>query len=266
MKNAEELDFARYLRPPRVSASSGFVLAVRLLRCAGDDPPGPVHKSLLRLRDRAESVRFVLAEHQRLRGRSLRPHDQRFDGACAGFHARVHAHTRIDNGASSERAGELLTSLFPDGLKFLTAGYEDEWVQGETLLRRIDDEGLAAELDELAGPPFLDELRKAHAALGEALGVGEEAPPPLPKIGPAVSALAQAIADYGRVRSAFVDLEDPSSVAAFCEAMRPRDELLARGRRSGSEDEAGPEPEEEAPELDELDEPLPELPPLLEQD
>lgn len=66
--------------------------------------------------------------------------------------------------------------LFGDGTSFLTSNYEAQWLHGETLLRRIADEELEKELVALTHPIALPYLRAAHAALGEALGVGDSEP------------------------------------------------------------------------------------------
>jgi hypothetical protein len=256
MLPATFFDFSPYCRPPRISASSGVMLSIRLLRVAPESPPKQVHAALVDVRDRAETVQAVLRERHRLRSIDLRPLDHEFDGAWAALHGRLYAHTRIAGGEDSRKAAELLAALFPDGLVFLTAAYEEEWLHSNTLLQRIQVEGHEVLIKQLAGDAFLQHVVDAHQALGDGLGLGSADPEELPAVGPAVTLLAQAIANYGRLLAGTVDLALPESIQSFQAAMAPRDALLAR--RRGESAQAGDELEGD--ELDEVDVPLPPVP------
>lgn len=257
-----QFDASSYIRPPKIGAASGFVLSARLLGAAPPDPSMRVLAALDRMRSRALEVQRAVKERARLRGRSLRAEDREFDGAYAAFRSRMIAHTQRPGNPRGPRAAELLADLLPEGLQFTKTSYGEQWFYSDTLLQRIDDEGLSEELEKLVGAEFLTDLRVAHATLGEALGIDAPQPDSAPGLSEAVNALAAAIADYGRVLAGEVDSEDEESVDAFLRAMTPRDtHRLNRGRRtaSGQEPEAPPdEPTEQDPfelELPELPEP-----------
>lgn len=174
------------------------MLAGRLIRVAPGSIPKHVVELLFGVRTSAENVLMILRERAILGARNLRPLDKRHDDAWAGTHARLSGLARVDLGELSVRARELLAAVFPSGLAFLNGSYEDQWVQSETMLEVIAAKGLGDELDELTGGPFLKAIMDAHDGMTQALGVGESEPEVAPAIGPAVTALAQAIANYAR--------------------------------------------------------------------
>ncbi|WP_146156421.1 hypothetical protein, partial [Enhygromyxa salina] len=100
-------------------------------------------------------------------------------------------------------------------------------------------------------------VRKAHFALGEGLGLDEDSEAEAPAVGERVAALAEAIADYGRVLGGRVKKHDPASRARFITAMAPLDAHRARYRRgsttSADADEPAELPDELPDEDDELD-------------
>lgn len=261
-----QFDASSYIRPPKIGAASGFLLSARLLGAASSDPSLRVLAALERMRSRALEVQRAVKERARLRGRSLRPEDREFDGAYAAFRSRMIAHTQRPGNPRGPRVVELLSDLLPEGLQFTKANYGEQWFYSETVLQRIEDEGLSEELEELAGAQFLADVRAAHAALGEALGIDAPQPSSAPALSEVVSALAAAIADYARVLAGEVDSEDEKSVATFLRAMAPRDaHRLSRGRsRAGGAEEASEQDEEQEPESeqDPFELELPELPEL----
>ncbi|MCB9593518.1 MAG: hypothetical protein H6719_12360 [Sandaracinaceae bacterium] len=105
-------------------------------------------------------------------------------------------------------------------------------------------------------PDYLPFIRRAHAAFGDALGLRADRPeaPSTTAIADASSALAFAIAEYGRLLTGELDRTDPDRVATFRRAMTPLDEhrATAFGPRSRPTDEPVVEPE---PEVD-IDEPM----------
>ena len=63
----------------------------------------------------------------------------------------------------SGRAQELVDSIFGiTGLVFLRDTYVLQWSAMSMLLKRIDEEGLAADVDKLAGPELLQHIRNVH--------------------------------------------------------------------------------------------------------
>jgi hypothetical protein len=142
------------------------MLGIRLLRVAPASPVKPVHAALVEVHARAEEVQ-------------------------AALHARLLAHTRIASGSGKDgqAASELLAALFPDGLSFLNAAYEEEWLHSNTLLQRIEAEALRASLEQLAAAAFVQHVIEAHQALGNGLGLGATVAEELPGVGPVVTLL-----------------------------------------------------------------------------
>ena len=261
------LEYAAYLRRPRLSAENLLALAIRLLQSAPKDQlQEPALGSLKDLHEAAETFQATLRARHTAASGSLRPYDRRFDGAWAALYARLHAWTRLLDHANAPRAQALLERLFPEGLGFLRHSYDEEWVHSRTLLGLIEREGLDAELAQLAGVEFLPLIRVAHEELGKRLGLEEDDEEAddddddeavnAAMFGAHLRALAQAIATYGRRMVGLVDEEDPDSIAMFEAAMAPRTAALAAaGRRSGS-GEAAPDPAAQLEQVD-LEAPLP---------
>jgi hypothetical protein len=266
------IDFGSYTRLPRFSASGAVVVTIRLLRAAPKDASPAELEALQDMRDGAEGVQEAVTDRHRTTGSNLRPLDRRFDGSWAGFHGRLFAWTRMYGHPNAQRAEELLAKLFPDGLQFVNAKYESQWFHSRMLLTRIKHDELTADLNELAGEPFLTGVHAAHAAFGEAMGLDENAEPDagVLAIGEQVALLTDAIADYCRVLSGGVKRKDPDSRARFLAAVAPIDTYRAQNRRSSTSADADPELDdgvddaeidanEDADGLD-IDSPLPPLP------
>ena len=230
MNSPAFIELTSYGRPVRLSVTSGITLPTRVIKAAQAEPSPRVHASLEDIRSTTEVLKELLVARQRRL--NLRPIDHEFDGSWAGLFGRVHAHTRVRTSPHRERAGELLTELFPGGLAWLKEGFEAEWIHAKTLLERIDQDGHAEELELIAGEGFLQWARDASAKLGEALGLGKSEPPRAPGLAPALTAIAHAIANYGRILAGEVDLDDPASLEAFRLAVAPIDEHR-RSQRAG---------------------------------
>jgi hypothetical protein len=132
-----------------------------------------------------------------------------------------------DDFPKAARARELIEALSPKEREWLKLPLTAEWSESEKRLNRIDREGLAADINALAGPEFLVEVRRAHEAFGTALRVTQ---PPLEAtnvdLAEPLRALARAIARYSLVIASTVD-HDPTSLAAARKALEPI-ELLAK--------------------------------------
>lgn len=272
-------DVQPYVRRPRISIYSGIALTIRLLRSAPTDPNEDELEALDEMRSAAEILQESIHAHGDQRGLDLRPFDRRLDGGWASLHGQLVATTRMIGTSEAERAAGLLAKLFPAGLAFLSMKYEPEWVHSRLLLQRIDEEGLRAELVELSSETCLDYIESAHAALGQALGLGEgedeahdqASEDELPALGEQLRELADAIASYGRVLAGRIKTRQPETLARFLSAVAPLDahrakaraELGSRATNPGeaSEDEAlDQEPDDEIDDEIDLDAPLPALP------
>lgn len=102
-----------------------------------------------------------------------RPADMAVDNAWAALEGRLASFARLplEQYPKAKRAAELLDLLFHDGLTFLQLAYAEEWAESEQRLKMIDAQKLEADIDALAGPEFLAEVRRTHALYGKALGI-----------------------------------------------------------------------------------------------
>lgn len=139
-------------------------------------------------------------------------------------------------------------------MSFLLRSVEQQYLESHNLLGRIEAEGLEEELGALSDPALLREVRAAHRALGERLGVGRE---PVESVGSsalrdAVRALALHVSEYVRTLAASVGLDDEAGEARFLAAIEPLRlyrEQRAVGRTVIEDDEdvdldTEPDPEE----------------------
>lgn len=266
------IEFIDFIRPPRLSTEAGILLAIRLLNSKPVDLDEAEKRALRSVRETVLETQRVGKARARLRPENLQDEDERFDERWGAVYTQLEGWARLENDPRGELARALLATLFPDGLMFLTRSYGDEWVQSQERLQRIEEEGLEEDLVSLVHPELLREVRTAHEALGEGLGVGES-PVALPESRAMLEALRDlslAISDYARVLAGRVERGDAESERRFQQAMAPLALYRAtRGRRSG-EDEiepAQPVPGDEDPSVDEpeldapvLDEPVPPVP------
>lgn len=265
------IDFPEFIRPPRLSTDGGILLGIRLLKSKPADLDDNEKRALRGVRAAVLETQRVGKARARLRPENLQDEDERFDERWGAVYTQLGGWARLENDPRGEQARRLLASLFPDGLMFLTRSYGDEWVQSQERLQRIEEEGLEDSLVSLVHPDLLREVRKAHDALGEGLGVGDEPLPPLESRAmlDALRTLSLAISDYARVLAGRVERGDADSERRYLQAMAPLELFRAsRGRGSG-EDEVDPSapvpPADDGPVVDDdpdvdppvLDEPVP---------
>jgi hypothetical protein len=214
---SEDFDPTPYVRPPVLDVASGVALGIALLTGMPKSAPDGARKAARKLRKGVEELQSAWAASGRSSGPSeRRPADIRVDKAWAALHARLDAYSSLpaDEHPNARRAGELVDIIYPEGLQFLTLPYAMEWAEGEKRLKLIDEEGIGAEIDALAGPEFLAEVRKAHKIYGEAIGVtkpaGEEATvnlvDPLRSVGRAITEYALQLIPLAAESSASADV------------------------------------------------------------
>lgn len=158
-----------YTRAQNITLASGIVLARALVAACPDIMPPPVKKAVKHLAKVAANAEKAWADRQRDLGvvpdASSRALDQEADGAWGNLRDRLVAYAGLPRGLfpRSARAQELVDSIFGvTGLVFLRDTYVLQWSAMSMLLKRIDDEGLAADVDKLAGPEFLQHIRNVH--------------------------------------------------------------------------------------------------------
>lgn len=98
-------------------------------------------------------------------GESTRAVDSDADASWSALRMRLEAYALLpaSDFAMAPRAEALLGILFGDGgLAFLRERYPVQFTLADTILKRIDEDGLQAEIDALAGPEFLQNIRTQH--------------------------------------------------------------------------------------------------------
>ena len=255
-------DFSTYVTNTRFSAADGIVLGMQLITAAAGVDAARPRKALELVRREVVELQDITRGRLRPTGSALRSIAARLGGGYVGARMILDGLARITTSEAQARVSSLRVRLLPQGTKFVTGEFSELYTTSENLLRRVEEHGLEAEIDELVGSEFLPFIRAQHAAFGEALGVGETAidVPDGRAVATQIGALADAIAAYGRAMVGWVDTEDEESLAAFQRAMAPLD----RHRRSLANGGRETEPEapviEEDPDAPSPDDPVPPVP------
>jgi hypothetical protein len=253
---SDDFDPTPYVRPPQCDVASGFALGVALLSAVPKGAPENVRKAAKKLRTATVDLRQAWSSSGRSAPMDKRPADIRVDKAWGALYSRLDAYASLPAGEHkrAKRAAELLDVIYPDGLQFLTLPYNAEWAEGEKRLKLIEEDELAEDIDALAGPEFLAEVRKAHRIYGEAIGVTRPAAEAKrANLVDPLRALGRAITQYALQVIAMVDDEKPESIALVKRALRPIDDHRAdaahRVARADKEDQPPPAEETAVPEV-----------------
>ena len=165
---------------PRVGATAAVALGAQVLSAAdGQKKAKTFPKELLKPADilaekhalLAEAVSVYLVAPEAEDSVLLKGFDQDVDNTWSGTDDRLLGMSRLPGEPKAAEASALRARLFPDGLKFLTKAFKEEWAESKARLDRIDAEDLGPALDRLCGKEFLPAIRKAHQAYGDALGL-----------------------------------------------------------------------------------------------
>jgi hypothetical protein len=258
-------DISPYVSPTRFGALGGVFLARAVLQAAPSRKSKRVREALVGVRDSAEALRAAARERMRAVPRNIQPLDAALDSGWVGLREAIESKSRLRGLPIAVRAAKLLGVLFPEGTNFVRAEYRQQWASSQLILERIEEESLTAEIEAITGTDYLPFIRRSHNAFGDALGLGADQPESADgkAIANTASAVAMAIAEYGRILAGELDRSNAESVAAFRRAMAPLDahRRVSFGRRAGAPEDEEPTPEPEEPEVD-LDQPLPPVEPV----
>jgi hypothetical protein len=266
MARATIFDPAPYMRPPRLDVRQAVSLSIALLSALPKNAGPSTKKAARRLRSAAQDLQTAWSHRQR--AASPRPTekvkaDRRIDGAWGALKARLEAYGWLpaDFYPRAPRAEELVASVFPTGLDFLTLPMNEEWFESNERLKRIKNENLDAEIDALAGPEFLVEVRAAHEQYGAVLGItqAQSLPPDSTVLLGPLRAVVAAMGDYLLQIIASVDREAPETIESARKALLPvdrfREDALRRAadksQKPGSlDDTVAEDAEQELPAID----------------
>lgn len=242
----QDHDLLRYTVIPTLDVATMVTLATELLHRVPDAPAPGVRKAARKVRTSLEALRAgwhepgqaPAAEGER------RVADLAADSAWSALQRRMAAYAQLPHERYPEaiEAAQLGVLLFPDGLRFLTLPWKAQWAEGDKRLRQIDEQGLAAAIERLAGRMFLDEIRRTHEAYGKVLGVSAplpEAPAPA-TLGEPLLELRRALKRYAVQVVATADEDSADSVRAVERALAPIEEArVARPRPAAKEQTPG---------------------------
>ena len=244
---APDIDIQKACSTGRVAGSAVAALMLRVSNAAPGDLSENERRALSKAMQAAGVVAEIMAQRERTPG--SRVGRQRevcgnywrcMRDVCTGY-ARIAA--ECDRGL---KAQELLETIFEDGLAFTQLGADELWDAGQRRLERIVAEGYEPKIVEVMGEEPLAAVRKAMAALRDALGLdatpadSEPVDPwALPK---ALSAFGRAIGAYGRAVAGTIDEDEPATEARFYAATRPIIAIRTLGpRNGGAADDLDPE-------------------------
>jgi hypothetical protein len=266
MSESSVFDASPYLRSPRVDVRQGVALAIALINAAPKSATAGVKRAAQQVRERSVTLQAVWRGRQRAAGVEKRDPtralaDNRVDVAFGALRTRLDGYAALpaDTHPRAARAAELIRVLFPDGMEFLKLPWDAQWAACDEVVKRIDEDALAADIDELAGEAFLAEVRSAQAHYGDALGITKpEAPAEAadPLLDP-LRELLRAIGDYTLQVVASVDRDRPETIAAARVALHPMDRYRERAaKRKAGKGQPALEPEPDTT----PDTPVPDLP------
>lgn len=129
--------------------------------------------------------------------------DRALDDAWGALQCWLLGWTRLPDKAHPRLpdARALYGGLFPRGLAFLTLEFKDQWTESQKRLdylheRSLQERSLVGLLGILGGMPFLETVRAAHKAYGEALHLVPEALDPDAAVRRALGETHAALRDY----------------------------------------------------------------------
>jgi len=253
----DDFDASLYTRSPKIDVPGAIALSVKLLAATPAHAPAPVKKAAKALHQKTLKLQSIWKSRDRIDKRiDARPFDVLADHTMSRLVSRIEDYAGLpeETYPLANRARAILATLFPTGLAFLKEDYPSQWAETQKRLDRIDEEGLAADINTIAGPEFLAEVRRVHILYGEAIGVTKSnSSSPVPSLTFPLREICTSITLYA-MQLAAVRLDDEASdeqrIAAR-EALRPLDEYRASAaRRDAARDSGEPvTPETEVPEV-----------------
>ncbi|MGI5865705.1 MAG: hypothetical protein ACOX6T_27090 [Myxococcales bacterium] len=239
------LDPSDYIRLPFLNRATTVSLANALIAHVPKDAPPDVVKAAANIKTAITTFQqrwsSVDAPSQQ-DGMAAVLLDRAVDSTVSAVYSRIEACERLpaELFPKAAKATELRLRLFPEGLSFLKKTHTEEWGYCQAIIERIDSEGLAADLEAIAGPEFLQALRTAHENFGRAIGKNSPRPeePQSANLLDSMREVSNAIKSYALKVLASVDAENPANIAAARAALKPIDDLReeqARRRAAAKE-------------------------------
>jgi len=224
-------DPAQYARAPVMTVEGAITLARVVAESCPKSMPAAVKKAAKRIADAAEAAQVAYTLRKKSLGKGTdedsRPIDRAGDNSWGALRGRLQAYALLPENTypDAKRAAEILASLFGEaGLSFLTESYPEQYAIAESVLRRIDDEAFAADIDRIAGKEFLENIRVQHVAYGKMVAALLQRETALTEdLGEHVRTIGQELVDYATKVIATVERDKPATITTARAALRPID-------------------------------------------
>lgn len=245
----ETPDPINYAHAPRMTVEGGMTLCRVLADACPASMNASVKKAAKRLSEVAETAQFAYTLRRKALGKNTvddaRPIDRGADNSWGALRTRLQAYAMLprETYPDAQRAVEILYSLFGEaGLSFLTESYPEQYAIADSVIRRIDGEGLAADIDRLAGTQFLENVRTQHGAYGKMVQTVLQREETLTDdLNEHVRAMGQEVVDYATKVLASIDRDKPATITIARTALRPIDAFReATQRRAASQPPQAP--------------------------
>ena len=244
----EPFDPALYTRAPVLTIASAISLGKSLVAACPKGMPASVKKSCKQLENKCVAAQSAWADRQRELGvvseEDSRALDVATDNVWGALRMRLHAYAVLpaERFPRAPRAGELIVVLFGEDMPFLQAKYPIQFETMDTILKRVDEDKLAKEIDELAGPEFLDQIRHLHprySAMVRAMIQRDDRSGH--NLLDHVRDMQRAIVNYATKVCATVEDDEPETVEAARKALRAIETFRMTGARRGGNGGSGEE-------------------------
>lgn len=258
MPQPQPILYSEYVDAMRIVAEKAQPFTRELKHAAPSNIQSGEKKALKVVVELADEIDAVLKDRARLSSAKVRPVVVAFVNAWGGMSDALLAATRVPAGVSDRaaRAADAHARIFPEGSLWLRGDAQMIWSHGNRLLQRIDEEGLARELDQVVGADYHAAAAQLTAELGDAIGVGRVRREALSPTGlqETILVFSRAVGAYCRQLAANVDDSSAASIERFRKAVAPIDAYRSsRGPREDGSDApvepdapAAPEPTEPA--------------------
>jgi hypothetical protein len=253
---ADTFDPSTYNRPPILNAATGFALAKALIAAMPKGAPDMIRRSAKLVRDHTVELQSAwIAQDNAPKEEDRRRTDLWIDSAWSALAGRIDSYCLLpkDTHPLVVRAQQVRDHLIgQEGLAFLNTAYDVEWAESDKRIRKIEELGLAKDIDKIAGKEFLENLLAAHDVYGKVVGTTEA------KTGVTKASLAGplrnlqvAIGRYARQWAAAAEDSDELTAKART-ALAPIDRLRERQASGGaSSDDSELSPSTPVPDLPE---------------
>lgn len=241
--------FAYIRTAPILTIETGILLARTLVSAMPKTMPSLVKKAAAKLARVADGAQAALLQRQveqaTFPAETARDIDLAADQVWSVLRDLLDALSRLPPKYDrAQKAKRLLKEVFPDGTGFLRVNYGEQFVTMDTLLKRIDAEGLAKSIDAVVGPELLQEIRSVHPRYEAMLSRRLKDAGPADSLLEHVRQLQRSILEYATAVATTVDSDDPTTIAPAREALRPidnhRDHLATPKPPSPSNDPTPP--------------------------